>query len=66
MRIPIIAGNWKMNKTIGETLDFLKILSQELQQSSATTKFEIVIAPSFIAINKMAELLKDSPVKICA
>ena len=66
MRTPIIAGNWKMNKTIGEALDFFKVLDQELQQFSGTEKLEIVIAPPYTAINKIAEFLKDSSIKISA
>lgn len=30
MRIPIIAGNWKMHKTLTESVDFVKALAPEL------------------------------------
>ncbi len=62
MRTPIIAGNWKLNKTIGEALE----LAKTLQQGLPTTKFEIVVAPSYIAINKVADFLKNSPIKVSA
>ena len=66
MRTPIIAGNWKMNKTVAESLAFAKDFSQQLQQYPDGAKFEIIIAPPFTAINKMAEALKNSPIKISA
>lgn len=62
MRTPIIAGNWKLNKTIGEALD----LAKALQQGLPTTKFEVVVAPPYTAINKVAEFLKNSPIKVSA
>ncbi|MBU0745035.1 MAG: triose-phosphate isomerase [Gammaproteobacteria bacterium] len=64
MRTTIIAGNWKLNKTITEGLDLAKALHQELQQSPETKNIEVIIAPPYTAINKIAEFLKDSQVKV--
>lgn len=64
MRTKIIAGNWKLNKTIGETLDLAKALHQELQQCDEAKNFEVVIAPPYTAISKVADLLKDSSIKV--
>lgn len=64
MRTPIIAGNWKMNKTIGEAIAFTNSFLQLLKQSPESEKLEIIIAPPFTAINKMAEMINDSPIKI--
>jgi triosephosphate isomerase len=65
MRIPLIAGNWKMNKTIGEALELVKALHYGLQYPEAT-KFEIVVAPPYTALNKVAEFLKDSFIGVSA
>lgn len=65
MRTPIIAGNWKMNKTINEALDLVKTLYQELQPAEITN-LEIVVAPPYTAINKVADILKDSFIKVSA
>ncbi len=62
MRTPIIAGNWKLNKTIGEALELAKTLHQGL----TSTKFEIVVAPPYTAINKVAEFFQNSPIKVSA
>lgn len=62
MRKPIIAGNWKMNKTIDEALSLVKTLKETLPP----TKYTAIIAPPYTAINKTAEFLKGSPIKISA
>lgn len=41
MRKPFICGNWKMNKTIGEAIDFAKSLNL------TTTEVEYGVAGSF-------------------
>jgi triosephosphate isomerase len=60
-RIPIIAGNWKMYKTINEALDLVKALHYGLQYAN---DIEVVVAPPFVALNKVAEFLKDSFIKV--
>lgn len=62
MRTPIIAGNWKMHKTIAEALELVKGLHYGLQESS--NKVEIVVAPPFTALHKVAEFLQDSFIKV--
>ena len=47
MRRPIIAGNWKMYKTIPEALEFVRDFKPQVV---ASTHCEIVIAPVFTAI----------------
>jgi triosephosphate isomerase len=59
MRTPLIAGNWKMNKTIDEAMELVKALHYGLQHPEAT-KLEIVVAPTYVALNKVADFLKDS------
>lgn len=59
MRTPLIAGNWKMNKTINEALDLVKSLHHGLNFPKVE-KIEIVVTPTFTALNKVAEYLKDS------
>jgi triosephosphate isomerase len=47
MRIPIMAGNWKMYKTATEAVDFVARLKKELGNWDKT---EVVVAPSFVAL----------------
>jgi triosephosphate isomerase len=59
MRRPLIAGNWKMYKTIQEALDF----AQEFKPLVvAATHCDIVLAPAFTAIKPMADRLEGSNV----
>lgn len=63
MRSKLIAGNWKMNKTISEALDLVKALSDGILESA---NVEVVVSPSYVAINKVAEFLKNSFIKVSA
>ena len=63
MRIPFIAGNWKMFKTVHEAVVFAK----ELQSSSRTsTDVEIVVAPPFTAVHAVAEALRNTNIGVAA
>jgi len=55
MRRPFIAANWKMNKTISETQDFI---SEFVPQVKEVTDVDIVIAPPFTSLTAAAEVLK--------
>lgn len=62
-RIPVLAGNWKMFKTLPETVAYLqefKILVQYVEGC------EIVIAPSFPALAAAAETVRGSRIRIAA
>lgn len=60
-RTPIIAGNWKMNNTIQEGLELVKAIHYGI---SYPAKVEIVVAPTFVAISKIVDALKDSFIKV--
>ena len=63
MRRPIIAGNWKMYKTIPEALDFVRVLKPLVV---ASTHCEIVIAPVFTTIKTVSDRLEGSNVEVAA
>ena len=63
MRTPIIAGNWKMHKTVDESVAFVKELAPKLEQYMGV---ERVVSPVFLAIPGVAVALKDSQVKVSA
>jgi triosephosphate isomerase len=60
----LIAGNWKLYKTIKESTE----LAQALVQSAgaADSNIEIAIAPVFTALSKVAEVLAGSPIGLAA
>jgi triosephosphate isomerase len=66
MRIPIVAGNWKMNKTIAEARELVNALRDELTRVAASGKAQVVLCPPFIAIPQVAALVKDTPIKVGA
>ena len=47
MRTPLIAGNWKLFKTVHETIVFTKELRSVLKD---VTGVEIVVAPPFTSV----------------
>ena len=63
MRRPIIAGNWKMYKTIPEALDFVQAFKPLVV---ASTHCQIVIAPVFTAIKTVSDRLEGSNVEVAA
>lgn len=63
MREPIIAGNWKMNMTIPEALAFVSGIKNKLD---AIEGVERVIAPPYIALSPVAELLEGTGIKLAA
>lgn len=62
MRKPIIAGNWKMNKTIAEGVAFVN----EIKEKVANTDVEVVLCAPAIMLKDMKEAAKGSNVKIGA
>jgi len=62
-RIPLIAGNWKMYKTVPEAVETAEKLAALCQSIHSV---EVMIAPNFLAIHPVAAVCKNSPVKIGA
>src|SRR5450759_429198 len=60
---PVIAGNWKMNKTVAEAVDFVTRLVKALNPRPEP---EVIIAPPFTALQAVAALLQGSPVRLAA
>jgi len=54
-RKPIFAANWKMNKGASETEDFVKSFLSKVQGQNFPC--EIVIAPPFVSLARLADLL---------
>jgi len=63
MRKPIIAGNWKLHKTISEARE----LVQQLQEGVADiSDCEIIIAPVFTALTTLASAVAGSNIELAA
>ena len=65
MRKKIIAGNWKMNKTLSES----KALANDLKNELKTIQLNntrIIIAPTFINLTGVLESVSNTPIEVAA
>jgi triosephosphate isomerase (TIM) len=63
MRIPFIAGNWKMYKTVQDAVVFVKELKSAVKD---VADVEIVVAPTFLAVHAVAEAARNSNIGVAA
>jgi len=59
----IIAGNWKMNKTVAESLDLIRGLKIELAN---VKEVDIVVCPPYTALESVSKAVLDSNIKLGA
>jgi triosephosphate isomerase len=59
----IIAGNWKMNKTVAEALHLVHGLKIEL---GAVKEVDIVVCPPFTALSEVSKAVMDSNLRLGA
>ena len=62
-RLPFIAGNWKMNKTVGEALELVRSLKASI---SGTEGVEVAVAPPFTALHAVFRELAGSSIRLAA
>jgi triosephosphate isomerase (TIM) len=63
MRVPFIAGNWKMFKTVQETTVYVKELRGLIKDMNDVT---VVIAPPFTSVHAASEAARNSKVAVSA
>ena len=63
MRVPFIAGNWKMFKTVAETTAYVKELRNLVRSVNDVT---VVIAPPFTSVHAASEAARNSNVAVSA
>jgi triosephosphate isomerase len=62
-RLPFMAGNWKMNKTVGEAIDLVRELKAAI---SGVKAVEVAVAPSFTALYAVRKELDGSSIGLAA
>jgi len=63
MRIPLIAGNWKMNTNVGEAVQ----LAKEIRQGAACySNLEKLVCPPFISLSSVCKELAGTEIKLGA
>jgi triosephosphate isomerase (TIM) len=58
-RVPLVAANWKMQKTVGESVEFL-------DRFEAPDGVEVVVCPPFTALAAAVERAAGTPIRIAA
>src|SRR6202046_4990055 len=59
----IVAGNWKMNKTVAEALDLVRDLKLELANIK---EVDIVVCPPFTALSEVSKEILNSSLRLGA
>jgi len=63
MRVPLIAGNWKMNTTLREAVELTQKMLRDLDKIKNVDK---VLCPPFISLAAIGELIKGTSIKLGA
>jgi len=63
MRIPMIAGNWKMNTTVSEAVGLVKKMSPGLDEVDNVDR---VVCPPFVSLAAVKEIIKGSSIGLGA
>ncbi|MGI8430211.1 MAG: triose-phosphate isomerase [Solirubrobacteraceae bacterium] len=62
-RTPMIAGNWKLNKTVAEAESFIGAL---LPRVSSVDRVDVAICPAYLALGAMVDSTRGSRVAVFA
>ncbi|MDD4503877.1 MAG: triose-phosphate isomerase [Clostridiaceae bacterium] len=62
MRRPVIAGNWKMNKTVSEAVKIVEELRPLVKGAAA----EVIVCPAFVCLNETVKALNGSNIGVGA
>lgn len=63
MRVPIIAGNWKLFKTIAESVDLINELKLLVANNQGV---EIIVAPVFTSLSRVSDAVESSGIMLAA
>jgi triosephosphate isomerase len=63
MRVPIIAGNWKMNTNVTEATELVSAMKKKLNRM---TGVERVLCPPFVSLTTVRGLVKGTSIKLGA
>ncbi len=62
VRVPLVAGNWKMNKTPSETEAFLASFLPLVSQA----KLEVLLIPAFPSLDRAGRILRGTKIRLGA
>jgi triosephosphate isomerase len=61
MRKVIIAGNWKMNKNLQESIELANSVKRSLYDIEDV---EVVLCPTFVSLSDVGDVIRDTPIKL--
>jgi triosephosphate isomerase len=61
MRKKIIAGNWKMNKTVAEAVELANAIKRELADCNAV---DVVLCPPFTALKSVSDVVSETMINV--
>ena len=62
MRKPIIAGNWKMNNTLSQSLELI----EDMKKHTLNDNVEVVVCVPFTNLNDVKKALEGTKIKLGA
>jgi triosephosphate isomerase len=63
VRLPMIAGNWKMNSTLSEAAHLVKAIAEGIERLDGV---EVLVAPPFTVLHKVKETIGKTPILLAA
>ena len=63
MRKPIVAGNWKMNKTVAEAVDLAEAVKPDLADFKSV---DVVLCPPYTALKAVSDCISDTHIDLGA
>lgn len=61
MRVPLIAGNWKMNKTVSEALELVNALGRV---AASADKVDVLVCPPFTALYAVGRAIAEGNLRM--
>ena len=62
-RKPIVAGNWKMNKTVADATDLVNAIKRDL---AGCKEVDVVLCPPFTALKAVSDLITETHIDLGA
>ena len=63
MRKKVIAGNWKMNNDLNESISLIKSIKENLVDRDSV---KVIIAPPFTSLDRASQLISDANISLSA
>jgi triosephosphate isomerase len=64
MRKKVIAGNWKMNYNLHQSIAFIQHLKDEVLKTERNS--EIIICPNYVSLSDAKKIIENTPIKLGA